>query len=380
MAIPGAQQNPQQPNPYQSNPYTSPPESNPYQQPGGSGQAGASAVAGAEPARATTGQQGAVDAHGNGGWGQGAFGGQPPVVGNQTPGFGAGPPAGPGAPAAPGGPLAWAGPAAQGGFGAAGGGGGRGGGWGWLWGGIVGAVFVALVGTLALSATGTFGDDEPQADLAGYHFYRNVCDAADLDAFGDHYDLDDSLSEDEHYNSRQRPLDVSYCTQSLRATETSESAQVSTSVEWHKETDPEAEFGARQRAYDDHESSVFDYRVKPVRGVGEEAYLITGRTTEPSGLSSVTLTVRDGWLTYEMTWSQPGATEGEGPSESDVSDWLEQDTKSALANLKKPESSGGSQDDEPDPDGDEGTEPDEPEDVPDPPEEDPGEAPGLDEV
>ena len=281
------------------------------------------------------------------------------------------------------GPLGPSGPGGKGGFGRTGGGGG-GGNWSWLWGGVVGAVFVALVGTVALYATGTFGGGKSEADLAGYHFHGNVCEASDLDAFGDHYDSDDS-SDGQHQNTRKDALDVSSCSQRLRDTMSVSTAQLSTAVEWHKEADPEPEFSARQGAYAEHRSSDFENSLKPVKGIGDEAYLLTWRSAESSELSSMTLTVRDGWVTYEMTWSQTGGESTDTPSESEVSDWLKQDTKSVLANLKEPEGSGGgSEDGKPESD-DEDPGQDDPDTVPDPPEqdpseEDPGDAPGLDDV
>ena len=52
-------------------------------------------------------------------------------------------------------------------------------------------------------------------------------------------------------------------------------------------------------------------------------------------ISFVTLAVRDGWMTYQMSWSAYASTTDEDmPEIDDVVRWVKSDTEATLQNLK----------------------------------------------
>lgn len=225
-----------------------------------------------------------------------------------------------------------------------------GGGKGWLWalGGALTASVVWLVSILATGALG--GSDDPDPDLAGYPFRKNMCEAAPLESFLEYYEERDTASPDYRFASQEKGLDLSYCSQSLKDptadTSSYTSTMVAVSVEWHKGADPAGEFESRWRGYAQRDQDNRTHRVEPVAGIGDEAYRVT-ETGKDDVLQGVTLAVRDGWLTYDMAWSQFGSDDSSPDlSEKRISEMLESDTKAALEKLRE------SADDPPGRDGD----------------------------
>ncbi|BBC29223.1 hypothetical protein SGFS_005140 [Streptomyces graminofaciens] len=243
------------------------------------------------------------------------------------PAAGYGPPTGP-VPAQPnpyGQPAAWPPPAAQPGTGAAG-----------------RAVLFTVLGALVASAAwagGVFllgwGGGGPEADLRGYEAKANLCSSVDYSNMKTEYPEEDTAPV--HNGFKHEALDESYCSISLKKSSTSSysDAYFSVTMDLHKKTDPAAEFTAMWSEYDQRYE---DYDVEKITGFGDEAYLVTEDTTagdDKSGSRAVILAVRDGWMTYQMSWSAYGTSydDYEMPDVDDVVQWVRDDTESTLENL-----------------------------------------------
>lgn len=177
------------------------------------------------------------------------------------------------------------------------------------------------------------GDDP---DLAGYRAKANLCSAVDYTALRTEYTEQDSAPT--HNALKHKAIDESYCSISLKKSSSSSysDAYLSVQVDLHKETDPSAEFTA---VWSEYNQRYDDYEVEKVSGFGDEAYLVTEDTTSGSGTSgsrAVILAVRDGWMTYQMSWSvYTSSYETTTPPEvGDVSRWVKTDTRSTLENLR----------------------------------------------
>ncbi|MFG3504186.1 hypothetical protein ACGF5F_01610 [Streptomyces sp. NPDC047821] len=211
---------------------------------------------------------------------------------------------------------------------------------GWLW--ALGGVAVAsAVWAGALFATGTIGG--PDADFAGHRYREDLCAPVSLDAFRKRYEVEKGEGGDNSYGSRQKGLDQSYCSRSLKDPRAGEdslaSVYVSARAEWHKASDPAGEFASRQLAYEDQSEADYGYEVEAVKGFGDEAYVVTERRgTDKGGLDGMTLSVRDGWFTFELRWSWFGGGPDDKavpPTEQEVRAMLEADTRAALDGLKE---------------------------------------------
>jgi len=211
----------------------------------------------------------------------------------QQPGYYPPPPAAPGAPGGPQGR----------------GGGGR-------------AVLWIAVGALVASALWGGGvlllgkDDKAKADLRGYALRSNLCDGVDVSAFKTRYAGDASPTA---YTAKGAALDQMNCDESLKRSGSDQSdAYVSIEMDLHKKSDPEPEFTDEWLGYKQHKPA---YKVEPLSGYGEKAYLVT----ETSGDGYVTLAVQDGWMTYSMTCA---------PTVDQGSSWVQTSSKATLAKLK----------------------------------------------
>ncbi|MFI1760644.1 hypothetical protein ACH41H_01000 [Streptomyces sp. NPDC020800] len=205
------------------------------------------------------------------------------------------------------------------------------------------AVLWAVVGAVLASgawAAGVFliGGKSDSADLRGYTAPSNMCSDADYASFKDEYPASDSSPT--HNSLKDKALDESYCSASLKKTgSTYSDAYLTMQVDLHRKSDPGPEFTATWKNYGDSHTG---YDVKPVSGIGDEAYLVSLDTTSSSTGSSsgsryATLAVRDGWVTYTMSYSAYLTSYDQDknpPGLSDVSDWLKTDTKSTLERLR----------------------------------------------
>lgn len=202
------------------------------------------------------------------------------------------------------------------------------------------AVLWAVVGAVVASAAwagGVFllGGKDDSADLRGYAAPANLCSSADYSSFKDEYTQDDSAPT--RTSLKDKALDESYCTLSLKKSgSTYADAYLSMQLDLHKKTDPGPEFTATWKNYGDSHK---DYDVDPVKGIGDEAYLVSQDTTggSSSGSRYATLAVRDGWVTYTMSYSAYLSSydkDKNPPALTDVSDWLKTDAKATLGQLK----------------------------------------------
>ncbi|WP_225844648.1 hypothetical protein [Streptomyces sp. HPF1205] len=218
------------------------------------------------------------------------------------------------------------------------GGGGSGGGRG----GAGRAVLWALVGAVVASAAWGGGvlllrSGSTKADLRGYTVKSDLCSIVDESAFRTKFPQDDSSPT--HYTSRGDALDQMSCSKGLKMTGSSYSdSYLSVEVDLHKKTDPGPEFADAWLGYKQHDST---YKVSEISGFGDQAYLITQDTVDSSGSGDryVTLALRDGWMTYSMSWSEYSTSYDTSsgktpPSVSDVTDWVKTSTKATLAKLK----------------------------------------------
>ncbi|BBA97369.1 hypothetical protein RVR_3072 [Actinacidiphila reveromycinica] len=242
-----------------------------------------------------------------------APGQQPPAQGYSMP------PGAPGAPGMPGVPGMPAGPGAPRSTGGAG-----------------RAVLWAVVGAVVASALWGGGvllfgkDSSAEADLRGYAVKDDLCATADLSAFKSTYPKDDD--DPTKYTAKTPTLDEMYCDEGLQKdTSTYSDAYVYVQVDLHRKTDPSGEFADTWRSYTQHDD---DYKVTPVSGYGDEAYLVTDSS---SSSTYVTLAVRDGWMTYTMEWSafSAGTSDDDAlPSADEASDWVKTATRATLPKLK----------------------------------------------
>lgn len=199
----------------------------------------------------------------------------------------------------------------------------------WL---AVGAAVASAAWAAGVFLLGGMGDS---ADLRGYSAPSNMCSGGDYSSFKDEYPETDSSST--HNSLKDKALDESYCSLSLKKTGSSYAdAYLSMQVDLHRKTDPGPEFTATWKNYGDSHTG---YDVSPVKGIGDEAYLVSQDTTSgsTSGSRYATLAVRDGWVTYTMSYSAYLSSYGQDknpPALTDVSDWLKTDTKATLEQLK----------------------------------------------
>lgn len=197
---------------------------------------------------------------------------------------------------------------------------------------------VGAVAASALWAGGVFllGPMADDPDLAGYRAKANLCSAVDYSALRTEYTEEDNLPT--HNSLKHKAIDQSYCSISLKTSSSSSyaDAYLSVQMDLHKSTDPAAEFTA---VWSEYGQRYEDYEVEELSGFGDEAYLVTEDTTSGTGTSgsrAVILAVRDGWMTYQMSWSAYSSSyETNSPPEvSEVSRWVKTDTRSTLENLR----------------------------------------------
>lgn len=207
-------------------------------------------------------------------------------------------------------------------------------------GGVGKAVLWAAVGAMVASSAWVagvllIGGKGDSADLRGYSAPAKLCSKSDVSSFKTEYPQDDSSPINNLL--KDVALQESYCSLILKKTgSTYADAYLTIQVDLHKKTDPGPEFTATWKHYGDSHTG-FD--VKPVKGIGDEAYLVSSDTTSgtSTGSRDATLAVRDGWTTYTMSYSVYLSSydkDKNPPGLTEVSDWLKTDTKSTLEQLK----------------------------------------------
>ncbi|SHK75644.1 hypothetical protein [Streptomyces yunnanensis] len=227
---------------------------------------------------------------------------------------------------------------------------------GWLW-ALGGAVAATAIGTSVMFATGAFSS-APDPELKGYAFRDDLCAATSLTPFENaHYKAKpntggstgsrsgsgsgpSSPPNPQHSGSRMNSMDSMWCNISLTPETTGTNGYSSTwvynSVTLHKKADPGPEFADTYRSYEKQQTSI-SYKVEPVSGIGDEAYLVTRSDTPGSNNSRyVILAVRDGWMTYQSTWSSytPSSGNGKPPSSAEIATMLESSAKETFKRLR----------------------------------------------
>ncbi|WP_378742353.1 hypothetical protein [Nocardia brasiliensis] len=176
------------------------------------------------------------------------------------------------------------------------------------------AAAICLAVLLLLGVLRVFGSDrraEAVPDLRGYHHVDNLCAITDTAPYtragfalapngptGPKYPL--------HQTLLHPAIDSMTCTIRLAppaSAERSEDVTLTVSTAVHKRTDPGPEFTARFETWTQSTLSEDD-GVATVDGLGDEAYVVR-MDSKHAPRRGVTLAVRDGWTTYEISWLHP---------------------------------------------------------------------------
>ncbi|MET7653292.1 MULTISPECIES: hypothetical protein [unclassified Streptomyces] len=201
------------------------------------------------------------------------------------------------------------------------------------------AVLWAVVGTVVASAAWAAGvfliGAAADPDLRGYSAPSNLCNSTDYSSFKEEYPDDDGTPT--HNNLEDDALDESLCSLNLKKTGSSYAdAYLYVQIDLHKKTDPGPEFTASWKNYPDSHTG---YDVEAVTGIGDEAYLVSDDTTSGSTSGSLyaTLAVRDGWVTYTMSYSAYYSSydsDKDPPTLEEVTGYLKTDTRTTLEDLR----------------------------------------------
>jgi hypothetical protein len=216
------------------------------------------------------------------------------------------------------------------------------------------AVLWAVVGAAVASALWAggvllLGKDSSSPSLHGYKSVKDLCATADLSAFEEKYPKGDD--DPTTYTSDRPALVQMYCSKGLDQEDSSASTgYVSIEADLHRKADPGPEFEDRWRSFGDHGPDPDDnYKVTPVDGFGDEAFLITQDTvpkssdsdssdsdSSDSGDRTVVLAVRDGGLTITLSWDIYSVeADDDEPSLDQGTEWVKTATRATMANLKK---------------------------------------------
>ncbi|MFK4266508.1 hypothetical protein [Streptomyces milbemycinicus] len=215
---------------------------------------------------------------------------------------------------------------------------------GWLW-ALGGAVVASAVWAGVVFSTGGFGSDEKKADLGTYQYASNLCSSSDLAPIEDaSFKEKDSTSgtNPQHSSSEDPAMDSMTCNVDYEPSSSSSSdyssAWLYTTAYLHRKTDPTPEFKATYMSYKNQKTSTTHYKVSEVSGVGDEAYVVAQEYESTSNTSAyVILGVRDGWMTYQTTWSQYASSSSDNPvkSNAEITEMLKASAKGTLEKLQK---------------------------------------------
>jgi hypothetical protein len=216
------------------------------------------------------------------------------------------------------------------------------------------AVLWAVVGAAVASALWgggvvLLGKDSGEADLRGYKVQKDLCSSADLSAFKDEYPKPDD--DPTSYTSDRPTVAQMYCSESLDKNDDDSSvsgysyAYVSIEADLHRKSDPGPEFRDHWKSFADHGSAPDDkYEVTAVDGFGDEAYLITqdtaadNQTSAMSGSRDVVLAVRDGWMTFTLSWNGYASSLDKGDDKiatvAQATEWVKAATRATMQKLK----------------------------------------------
>ncbi|WP_433684504.1 hypothetical protein [Nocardia sp. CA-119907] len=223
------------------------------------------------------------------------------------------------------------------------------GGKGWLW--ALGAiVLTSAVWAVAMFAIGAFdagkADISKDADLRGYKYVANLCDITDTSPYtstGFTLSKSDSSGKTypQHDGSQHAAVDSMGCDVRFTPSGSSEKydyAAIYTSAQVHKQSNPGPEFTASYETWTQSEYGK-DSKVDKISGLGDEAYVITGKHKSDDPTADVSLAVRDGWVTYHISWSQYSSStsksSGKILSAAEATELLKKTANSTLSKLRK---------------------------------------------
>ncbi|MEU0505293.1 hypothetical protein [Nocardia sp. NPDC005998] len=223
------------------------------------------------------------------------------------------------------------------------------GGKGWLW--ALGAiVLTSAVWAVAMFAIGAFdagkADISKDADLRGYKYIENLCDITDTSPYtsaGFTLSKSDSSGETypKHDGSKHAAVDSMGCDVRFTPSGSSEKydyAAIYTSAQVHKQSNPGPEFTASYETWTQSEYGK-DSKVEKISGLGDEAYVITGKHKSDDPTADVSVAVRDGWTTYHISWSQYSSStsksSGKILSTAEVTELLKKTANSTMSKLRK---------------------------------------------
>ncbi|WP_330256381.1 hypothetical protein OG874_18570 [Nocardia sp. NBC_00565] len=223
------------------------------------------------------------------------------------------------------------------------------GGKGWLW--ALGAIVVtSAVWAGAMFAIGAFdagkADISTDADLRGYKYVDNLCDLTDTSPYtsaGFALSKSDSSGDTypKHKGSKHAAVDSMGCDVRFTpsgSTEKYDYAAIYTSAQVHKQTNPGPEFTATYETWSQTEYGK-DAKIDKISGLGDQAYLITGKHKADDPTADVSVAVRDGWTTYHISWSQYSSSSSKSPgkilSAAEATELLKKTANSTMSKLRK---------------------------------------------
>ncbi|WP_441246154.1 hypothetical protein [Kitasatospora sp. McL0602] len=203
---------------------------------------------------------------------------------------------------------------------------------GLLW-GVGGALVASAVwATAVITVPGLVTPDSSVPGLHGYHLVGDLCAATRFNRFSQLYPA--QSGQPYHYSTRHPALDDMYCSEYLKKSAgDTDYSSLYVEAQLHKAVDPTAEFEAQQESLRQRK-----YQITEVPALGEHAYV--GYLDDPSSsdrtwhyLTQV-LYVRDGGLTYYLSWSGSYQEGRSSPPDRDtVRQALLMDSRDALKAL-----------------------------------------------
>lgn len=171
---------------------------------------------------------------------------------------------------------------------------------------------VAVLGVAAaLNTSRTDRATAPAPDLQGFHHVDDLCAITDTAPYlsaglkltptaaaGPKYPL--------HQTQLHPAVDTMECTirfSTAGALDRAADSTVRARAVVHKKSDPGPEFTARFETWTQSPLLAHD-EITAVRGLGEEAYLVRRKDDRDARPHTISLAVRHGWTTYEISWSR----------------------------------------------------------------------------
>lgn len=178
---------------------------------------------------------------------------------------------------------------------------------------------VGLCAASALWAGGVFGlglfDKGDGVDLGSYQVKENMCPSVDLSAFKDQYSQDSG--DPQHKTFKHKYMDTLECNLTREASgstasDDSSSASFEVRADYHKKTDPTADFTATWEQWGQEGDGA---KVAKVTGLGDQAYLVTQDVKGSSTYPWATMAVRDGSVVFTMSWSVTSSSDAPTPAQ-----------------------------------------------------------------